>query len=189
MIPTLPPRARDRLAGTILAALHDAAARRELRLLADEVARSRQWLGDEAQHAETLRARASRATQALSRRPITGQADLPSLFAYPLEAALEDARLLFDAGLYFEVHELLEPHWQQATGTARQALQGLIQIAVGYQHLANGNLAGARSLLAEGARRLTGCAIAGRSLDPFARQVLVSAESGSPSIPSFPRRT
>ena len=67
---------------------------------------------------------------------------------------LQAAGLLFDAGLHFEVHEVLEPHWAAAQGDARETLQGLIQIAVGYQHLANGNHAGARSLLVEGSGRL-----------------------------------
>src|SRR5262245_65475667 len=71
-----------------------------------------------------------------------------------LADALAAAAILFDAGLHFEVHELLEPRWSRSQGQERQALQGLIQVAVGYQHLANGNLAGARALLDEGARRL-----------------------------------
>jgi predicted metal-dependent hydrolase len=104
-----------------------------------------------------------------------------------LERALDDAALLFDAGLYFEVHEVLEPHWQQASGQMREALQGLIQIAVGYQHLANGNVRGARSLLADGAARITARVIKGRPLRRFAQQVLESAASSPASIPPFPR--
>ncbi len=64
------------------------------------------------------------------------------------------AGLLFDARCYFETHEILEPCWMQAEGPTRQALQGLIQVAVGFQHLANGNLTGARLLLEEGCTRL-----------------------------------
>ncbi len=64
------------------------------------------------------------------------------------------AGLLFDARCYFETHEILEPLWMRAEGPRRQALQGLIQVAVGFQHLANGNLTGARLLLEEGCARL-----------------------------------
>jgi hypothetical protein len=191
MIPTLPLRERNRLAETILAALHDAAARRELIALAENLSQSRQWLGDETEHAEALRARARCAAQALATRPTTGDGDVAGEITGDrgsLERALDDAALLFDAGLYFEVHELLEPHWQQASGAAREALQGLIQIAVGYQHRANGNVRGARSLLADGARRIQAGAINGRSLGPFAQQVLASAAGGPESIPPFPRR-
>jgi hypothetical protein len=191
VIPTLPLRERNRLAETILAALHDAGARRELTALAADVSLSRQWLGDETRHDEALRARARCAAQALANRPITRGGDPGrgvTADSDPLETALEDAALLFDAGLYFEVHELLEPHWQEASGEARETLQGLIQIAVGYQHLANGNIRGAHALLAEGTRRIMGGAINGRPLESFAQQVLASVAGGREPIPPFPRR-
>ena len=66
---------------------------------------------------------------------------------------------------------MLEPHWMRAEGSARETLQGLIQAAVGYQHLANGNLEGARALLHDGAAKLLGGRLAGRDLDAFARAV------------------
>jgi len=50
------------------------------------------------------------------------------------------AAALWDARLFFEVHEVLEAVWQRAAGETRQALQGLIQIAVAFYHLAGGNL-------------------------------------------------
>jgi predicted metal-dependent hydrolase len=89
------------------------------------------------------------------------------------------------------VHEVLEPHWAAAQGDDREMLQGLIQIAVGYQHLANGNRAGARSLLVEGSGRLQQRRLAGVDLDSFARAAAVAAErlmAGEPvAVPSFPR--
>src|SRR5206468_134864 len=54
----------------------------------------------------------------------------------------------------FEVHEVLEAVWKTAAGATRQALQGVIQIAVAYHHLMHGNRRGARSLLVEGRSRL-----------------------------------
>jgi hypothetical protein len=99
--------------------------------------------------------------------------------------------LLFDAGLHFEVHELLEPYWARAEGGERQALQGLIQIAVGYQHLANGNLAGARALLAEGAHRLREGHLPELDLTAFAAAVSAATvgigHAAAIAIPSFPR--
>lgn len=183
MIPTLPLRLRNRLAGTILAALHDRQARRELIALADAGAHG--WLkADETRWARPLVARARAASAALADRPpLAHEADLGQ--------ALQAAAALFDAGLYFEVHEVLEPHWVAARGETREALQGLIQIAVGWQHLANDNLAGARSLLLEGSARLRGARLPGTDLAPFARAAAESAArvgSGRPVRPSrFPR--
>jgi predicted metal-dependent hydrolase len=108
-----------------------------------------------------------------------------------LEDALAAAAALFDAGLYFEVHELLEPHWTGAQGGERQALQGLIQIAVAFQHLANGNLDGARSLLVEGRARLRDGRLPGLDLEGFA-VAAADAESqigGRVAVPPFPRTT
>jgi hypothetical protein len=68
--------------------------------------------------------------------------------------AVRRAAALWRERLFFEVHEVLEVVWQKATDDTRQALQGVIQIAVAYHHLAHGNLRGARSLLGEGRRRL-----------------------------------
>ena len=53
---------------------------------------------------------------------------------------------LWNERLFFEVHEVLEAVWKTATGTTRQMLQGVIQIAVAYHHLAHGNVRGARTL-------------------------------------------
>jgi len=184
VIPALPLRPRNRLAETILRALHDPAARRELAALSAETA-ARRWLAeDEARWASPLAARARAACTALADRPLLAP-------AAGMRGALEAAATLFDAGLYFEVHELLEPHWAAAPGETRAALQGLIQVAVGWQHLANGNLAGARSLLVEGGGRLHGARLLGLDLDDFARAAACAAAgiaAGAPVVPpSFPR--
>ena len=57
----------------------------------------------------------------------------------------------------------------RAEGRDREALQGLIQIAVGFQHLANGNVAGARALLHDGCTKTLGRGLEGLDLDPFVR--------------------
>jgi predicted metal-dependent hydrolase len=184
VIPTLPLRPRNRLAERILSALHDPAARRELAALSAE-RRAQQWLGaDEVRWAPVLAARARAAAAALRDQPLLAGAP-------DLDQALAAAAALFDAGLHFEVHELLEPHWAVSGGDAREALQGLIQVAVGFQHLANGNLAGARSLLEEGAARLHRGRLPGLDLEDFARAAAAGAErlaAGAPvSAPAFPR--
>jgi hypothetical protein len=69
-------------------------------------------------------------------------------------AAIRRAVALWNEHLFFEVHEVLEAVWKTASGDLRQALQGLIQIAVAFHHLAHGNVRGARSLLLEGRARL-----------------------------------
>ena len=184
---TLPLPLRNRLADLVRDALHDAEARRGLEALAAVCADPRALdatapppafpvdlfdHGPEGwhiksgyrQHAGPFAERAARAARALADRPL-GPVDPP------LETALDHAATLFAAGLYFEVHEVLEPHWMRAEGRTRQALQGLIQAAVGYQHLANGNLEGARALLHDGAAKLLGQRLAGHDLDAFAREV------------------
>lgn len=188
---TLPLPLRDRLADLVLDALHDRDARRGLEALAAVCTDPRAldatappaafpaelfdrgpdgWRikSSYREHAAPFAERATRAAHALADRPLA-PADPP------LETVLDQAAALFAAGLYFEVHEILEPHWMRAEGATRQALQGLIQAAVGYQHLANGNLGGARALLHDGAAKLLGRRLAGRDLDVFAREVAVHA--------------
>jgi predicted metal-dependent hydrolase len=174
----LPLALRNRLAARIVAAVAEPAARAELAALATDPGR---WLGaEELEWRSALACRARRASEAL--------ADAPLAVADDLRAALAAAARLFDAGLFFEVHELLESHWTAARGETREALQGLIQIAVGWQHLANGNLAGARALLVDGAAKLHGRRLLDVPLDAFARQAL-EAIGRLPDVepPPFPR--
>jgi len=159
VIRTLPLQLRNRLAATILEAVDDVQARRALARLAEA---PDAWLAaDERPWAALLAARARRASEALAAHRPSGKRGL--------DAALTAAATLYEAGLHFEVHELLEPHWMAASGETREALQGVIQAAVGWQHLANDNVAGARSLLTEGAARLYGRRLGGRDFDAFAR--------------------
>jgi uncharacterized protein len=71
-----------------------------------------------------------------------------------LVALLDRTAALANHGLFFEVHELLEPVWFRASEPERTALQGLIQVAVAFHHLENCNHEGARSLLALGLGKL-----------------------------------
>jgi Domain of unknown function (DUF309) len=187
VIPTLPLALRNRLAETILAAFHEPSARGELAALAGATPATvpAGWLAhDEGSHADALLERARRAHVAIAAGP-------PLRPDEGVREALAAAAALFDAGLYFEVHEVLEPHWVRAEGAERDALQGLIQVAVGFQHLANGNLPGARSLLAEGGFRLERSPQAGLDVRKFAGEVR-SALARLPAVgavPRFPRRS
>lgn len=161
----LPRALRDRLARLILASLHDAGARRLLAELAAPDTAVARWLpADTSEHAGAVTERARRAAAAVVARPLDRRGG-------GLAEALGDAATLFDAGLYFEVHELLEPHWMTAAGAEREALQGLIQVAVGCQHLANGNHLGAQALLGEGGAKLAGRRLATLDLTGFAEAV------------------
>lgn len=118
-------------------------------------------------------------------------------------AALQDARtragllaraaLLADRGLFFEVHELLEPAWMRAEGTERLALQALIQVAVAFHHVEQGNREGAVSLLNEGLAKLSAAGsvlpLDTRSWEPALATALTSLREGRPlpPMPPWPR--
>lgn len=53
---------------------------------------------------------------------------------------------MWNAGLFFEMHELLETIWRPAQGVERQALKGLIQAAGVYVHLERDNIRAAMGL-------------------------------------------
>ncbi|MBI3014062.1 MAG: DUF309 domain-containing protein [Candidatus Tectomicrobia bacterium] len=57
---------------------------------------------------------------------------------------------LFNHGLFFEFHELLEESWSRAQEPEKQFLQALIQIAVGFYRLQARKVRGCLQLLREG---------------------------------------
>jgi DUF309 family protein family protein len=76
-------------------------------------------------------------------RPLQEEARISAVLA-GLEA--------YDAGDFFEAHELLEPAWMGTDDLAeRNLIQGVIKIAAAYVHSVRGNPAGIRRNL-EGAR-------------------------------------
>jgi predicted metal-dependent hydrolase len=103
----------------------------------------------------------------------------PNRPAGVLERVMSQAACLFNEGLFFEVHEVLEAVWLRAQGQVRLALQGLIQIAAGFHHLENENLWGALSLLREGREKLKNHspAAVGLELDRFLEQVRACHDS------------
>ena len=64
------------------------------------------------------------------------------------------ALVIWNHGLFFEVHEHLERIWQQSTGDEHQALKGLIQAAGVYVHLKYGHRAAAEKLAVKSAGRI-----------------------------------
>jgi hypothetical protein len=108
-----------------------------------------------APHAPAVAEHARRALRAAAarRRARTAPQDTHES-SDPLRRAVAGAVALWDERLFFEVHEVLEAVWRTAAGDVRQALQGVIQLAVAFHHLEHGNRRGARSLLVEGRSRL-----------------------------------
>lgn len=60
----------------------------------------------------------------------------------------------FNAGRYFEAHEVLEDLWHEYRQTDRTFIQGLIQISAGFYHFQCANWKGAASQLSKGIRKL-----------------------------------
>ncbi len=60
----------------------------------------------------------------------------------------------FNAGEYFECHEVLEEAWTPERGERRLFLQALIHFAVGLYHAERGNRTGAVGQLRKGLRKL-----------------------------------
>ncbi len=144
-----------------------------------------QLVGAHRAHGPSLAARSARAASMLR--------DWRDPDADDMTRLLDRAAALANRGLFFEVHELLEPVWFRATEPTRTALQGLIQIAVGFYHLENGNREGARSLLVLGlAKTAEAGAILPLDLPPWLaelRAVLAGLVAGeSPArVPRWPR--
>ena len=69
-------------------------------------------------------------------------------------AALRVGVHMFNAGEYFEQHEVLEELWRAERGPIRELYQGILQVGVGCYHLQRGNYHGAVTLLDRGLARL-----------------------------------
>ena len=60
----------------------------------------------------------------------------------------------FNAGKYFEAHEVLEDLWHEYREIDRTFIQGLIQLAAGFYHFQCANMKGATSQLTKGISKL-----------------------------------
>jgi uncharacterized protein len=102
--------------------------------------------------------------------------------ATPVVAATSDpdarwpaAVAAFDAGEYYEAHELWESLWNDAEGGERLFYQALVQIAAGYVKLEVGEVNGARKLFERGLARLAQSGMprgVGESLLPAVEEAL-----------------
>jgi hypothetical protein len=97
----------------------------------------------------------------------------------------------FNDGLFFECHDTLEEVWSGARGPSRDFFQGLIQVAVAFYHLGNGNRPGATTLLRRSLTRLERYPprYAGVELAPLRAAVaagLAGLESGEGAPPRPP---
>ncbi len=100
------------------------------------------------------------------------------------------SRCAWDAGLFFEVHEILEPAWMASRGAQKDELQGLIMAAAAFHHLCDGNLAGTKGLLRDACRKLNhSSAYAGftNQLGCIAGAVERGEITGPNDIKDFPR--
>lgn len=107
-------------------------------------------------------------------------------------AAFAKGLAQFNDRLFFECHDTLEEIWSGARGAPRDFFQGLIQVAVGFYHLGNGNRAGALTLLRRSLDRLARfpAHYAGVELEPLRAAVgewLRALETGTGEPPAPPR--
>ncbi len=59
---------------------------------------------------------------------------------------IDEGILLFNAGEFFQCHDVLEDFWGELTCPEKPMFQGLIQAAVALFHFEEGNLGGARKM-------------------------------------------
>jgi len=83
-----------------------------------------------------------------------------------LREVFQQAAEFWDLGLYYEMHELLEPIWKEADGARRRALQGLIQAAGMKIHAESNNNKAAASM---GSKALAALRKYGGELEGFSR--------------------
>ena len=89
--------------------------------------------------------------EAWKRVVASGAVDRPSpRCSDPAPDGLIEGIRLFNAGEYYECHEVLEDIWRDEGDAIRYLYQGILQIGVGLHHLRNGNYRGASLLLHDG---------------------------------------
>jgi predicted metal-dependent hydrolase len=97
-----------------------------------------------------------------------------------VEVALLRGARLFDAGHFFEAHEVWEEHWRLATDrTERTFFQGLIQVAAAFHKLlVTKSGEAATRLLAKGLAKLDACPARVHAMDVAALRASLRACSG-----------
>lgn len=116
----------------------------------------------------------------------------PAALADGERAALARGVAQFNDRLFYECHDTLEEAWSGLRGDPRGFFQGLIQAAVAFYHLGNGNRAGALSTLRRSLERLRRypSLYAGVELGPLVAALetwRVALEAGGETPPEPPR--
>ncbi len=95
----------------------------------------------------------------------------------------------FNAGRFFEAHELWEELWLAAPEPEKTFLQGMIQVAAAFHHHGRGNARGRQSLLAAGMAKLAICPddFRGLAIDELRKDVRQWAEIAHSGKESKPR--
>jgi hypothetical protein len=71
-----------------------------------------------------------------------------------MDSRLGQGIIFFNAGRYFEAHEVWEDMWREAPPERRLFCQGLVQAAVGMHHRSKDNVIGARAQLKKALAKL-----------------------------------
>jgi predicted metal-dependent hydrolase len=69
-----------------------------------------------------------------------------------LPAAAHEAIAMFNAGEYYEQHDLLEALWMETKSPVRQLYQAILQVGVAYYQIEQGNRRGAIKMLSRALR-------------------------------------
>ena len=117
----------------------------------------------------------------IEKRLITYEHAIRIIKEQKISDPLKQSLLLWDLNLFFEVHERLEGLWMHAPEPQRQALQGLIQAAGVFIHLAHGHETAAETMAAKALKKLLEH---GKSLHEFAAaEKLIAALSHNNPVP------
>lgn len=106
------------------------------------------------------------------------------------DGALDEGARHFDAGEWFEAHEVWEGLWRATPrGPEREQLQALIQLAVSLEHHRRGNPRGAEGQYTKAVAHLAAAGAPTLPLDGFALAPLVRrCLDGLAPPPRVPRR-
>ena len=85
-----------------------------------------------------------------SHHPKQDEAAEEAPWAWEWNEPLAEGVRLFNAGEYFECHEVLEDLWRAEEGPLKDLYQGLIKAAVALYHAERGNFEGAARVLERG---------------------------------------
>src|SRR5690625_3467270 len=75
-----------------------------------------------------------------------------------LDPLPEDVRrgiAMYNRGMFYECHEVLEDAWRAESDDVRYLYQGILQIGVAFHHLSNDNWRGAVGLLTGGIEKVS----------------------------------